>query len=54
MLGVSSVEQLEDDIAVLDKVAVMEEDQAIIVAICATELFKSEYGRRYARFLGLG
>jgi aryl-alcohol dehydrogenase-like predicted oxidoreductase len=54
VLGVSSVEQLEEDIAVLDEAAMTGEDQAIIVAICATELFKSEYGRRYARFLGLG
>ncbi len=52
VLGISSVEQLEDNVTVLDQVALTDDDQSIITAICATELYQSEYSQRSAGFLG--
>jgi len=54
VLGVSTAEQLEENVAVLDEMGMTAKDRDIVTAICATELYSREYNQRSARFLGKG
>jgi aryl-alcohol dehydrogenase-like predicted oxidoreductase len=51
VLGVSSAEQLEENLSTLANLELTPQDHQIITAICATEEYKREYQKRRAEFL---